>query len=89
MNQVRRRIELDRPAFATTAILPPCSSLEPPHIRGPETSTGVRRLNGYKQALAQAGRRVIDDYVITEFKGDMETKQRGAEAMRQLLSLKP
>jgi LacI family transcriptional regulator len=59
------------------------------HIRGPETSTGVRRLNGYKQALAQAGRRVIDDYVITEFKGDMETKQRGAEAMRQLLSLKP
>jgi LacI family transcriptional regulator len=59
------------------------------HIRGPETSTGVRRLNGYKQALAQAGQRVIDDYVITEFKGDIETKQRGAEAMRQLLSLKP
>jgi LacI family transcriptional regulator len=59
------------------------------HIRGPETSTGVRRLNGYKQALAQAGQRLIDDYVITEFKGDIETKQRGAEAMRQLLSLKP
>ena len=59
------------------------------HIRGPETSTGVRRLNGYKQALAQAGQRVIDDYVITEFKGDIETKQRGAEAMRRLLSLKP
>ena len=59
------------------------------HIRGPETSTGIRRVDGYKQALADAGQRVVDDYIITEFKGDIETKQRGAEAMRQLLSLKP
>lgn len=59
------------------------------HIRGPETSTGVRRLEGYKQALVQAGFKVIDDYIITERKGDVETKQRGAEAMRQLLTLKP
>jgi LacI family transcriptional regulator len=59
------------------------------HIRGPETSTGMRRVDGYKQALAEAGQRVVDDYIITEFKGDIETKQRGAEAMRQLLSLKP
>jgi LacI family transcriptional regulator len=58
------------------------------HIRGPETSTGIRRVDGYKQALAEAGQRVVDDYIITEFKGDIETKQRGAEAMRQLLSLK-
>ena len=59
------------------------------HIRGPETSTGIRRVEGYKQALAQAGVRVNDDYLISEHKGDVETKQRGAEAMRQLLSLKP
>ena len=59
------------------------------HIRGPETSTGVRRLEGYRQALVQAGLKVIDDYIITERKGDIETKQRGADAMRQLLSLKP
>jgi LacI family transcriptional regulator, galactose operon repressor len=59
------------------------------HIRGPETSTGIRRVEGYKQALAQAGLRVLDGYIITERKGDVETKQRGAEAMRQLLSLKP
>jgi LacI family transcriptional regulator, galactose operon repressor len=58
------------------------------HIRGPETSTGVRRLEGYKQALVQAGLKVIDDYIIAERKGDVETKQRGAEAMHQLLSLK-
>jgi LacI family transcriptional regulator len=46
-------------------------------------------VEGYKQALTQAGLRVLDDYIITEHKGDVETKQRGAEAMRQLLSLKP
>jgi LacI family transcriptional regulator len=59
------------------------------HIRGPETSPGIRRVDGYKQALAQAELRVHDGYIITERKGDVETKQRGAEAMRQLLSLKP
>ena len=59
------------------------------HIRGPETSPGIRRMEGYKRALAQGGLKVMDDYIITERKGDVETKQRGAEAMRQLLSLKP
>ena len=58
------------------------------HIRGPETSTGMRRLDGYKQALTQASLAIVDAYVITERKGDVETKQRGADAMRQLLSLK-
>ncbi len=59
------------------------------HIRGPETSPGVRRLEGYKNALAQANLKVLDDYIITERKGDVETRQRGAEAMRQLLELDP
>ena len=59
------------------------------HIRGPETSTGLRRLEGYRTALANARLKMNDDYIITELKGDVETKQRGAEAMRQLLDLKP
>lgn len=58
------------------------------HIRGPETSTGIRRVEGYKQALAEAELRVLDGYIITERKGDVETRQRGADAMRELLSLK-
>jgi LacI family transcriptional regulator, galactose operon repressor len=58
------------------------------HIRGPETSPGTRRLEGYRRALTQTGFRVIDDYIITEPKGDVDTRQRGAEAMRRLLSLK-
>jgi LacI family transcriptional regulator len=59
------------------------------HIRGPETSPGVSRVEGYKRALTQAGIKVLDDYIISEHKGDIETKQRGSEAMGQLLSLKP
>lgn len=59
------------------------------HIRGPETSPGIRRVEGYRRALTQSGLKVIDDYIITEPKGDVETRQRGAEAMRQLLCLKP
>lgn len=59
------------------------------HIRGPETSPSTRRVEGYKRALAQAGLKVVDDYLITERKGDVETKQRGAEAMSQLLRVKP
>jgi len=58
------------------------------HIRGPETSTGIRRLDGYKRALVRAGLTVTNDYIIAERKGDVGTKQRGAEAMGQLLSLK-
>ena len=59
------------------------------HIRGPETSPGVRRVEGYKRALTQGGLKIIDDYIISEPKGDVEARQGGAEAMRQLLSLKP
>jgi len=59
------------------------------HIRGPETSPAIRRVEGYKRALRQNDLKVLDEYIISEPKGDVETKRRGAEAMRQLLSLKP
>jgi LacI family transcriptional regulator len=59
------------------------------HIRGPETSPGVRRLEGYKRALSQNGLRPIDEYIIAEPKGDVESRQRGRDAMRELLKLKP
>jgi LacI family transcriptional regulator len=58
------------------------------HIRGPETSPGIQRLEGYKRALGQNGKNVIDEYVIFEPKGDVGSKQSGAEAIRQLLSCK-
>jgi LacI family transcriptional regulator len=59
------------------------------HIRGPETGPGIRRLAGYKRALAHTGRKLDENYIIPEPKGDVETRQRGAEAMAQLLSRKP
>jgi LacI family transcriptional regulator len=59
------------------------------HICGPEISPGLRRMEGYKRALAQAGMKVMDDYIVTQQKGDVGTKQGGAESMRQLLSLDP
>jgi LacI family transcriptional regulator len=59
------------------------------HICGPEISPGIRRMEGYKRALTQARMKVMDDFIITQRKGDVGTKQGGAEAMRQLLSLEP
>jgi LacI family transcriptional regulator len=59
------------------------------HIRGPQTSPGIRRVEGYKRALTQNGIKVNEDYIITEPTGDVETRQRGADAMRQILSLRP
>ena len=46
-------------------------------------------MEGYKRALVQAGMKVTDDFIIMQRKGDVGTKQGGAEAMRQLLSLEP
>jgi len=57
------------------------------HIRGPEISPGLQRLEGYKRALGQSGMEIVDEYVITERKS--EQGRRGAEAMRELLNLKP
>lgn len=59
------------------------------HIRGPETSPGHRRLDGYKRALDEVGLSITNDYIIAEPKGDVETRQRGADAIRRLLGLDP
>src|SRR5512140_88870 len=50
------------------------------HIRGPETSTGLQRLKGYKRTLAKNGVEVRPEYVIADGKGDVETRQRGRQA---------
>ena len=50
------------------------------HICGPEISPEIRRQEGYEQALAQAGMKVIDDYIITQRKGDIGTKRGGTQS---------
>jgi LacI family transcriptional regulator len=59
------------------------------HIRGPETSTGSQRLNGFRRALSEHGMTVKPEYVIPESKGDVETQKRGFAAMKKLLELEP
>ena len=59
------------------------------HIRGPETSPGSQRLQGYKRALERNGIPLRPEYVIAEPKGDVESRQRGGAAMLELLRLEP
>src|SRR5690349_12555998 len=59
------------------------------HIRGPETSPGMQRLRGYKRTLERSGMKVLPEYIIAEPKGDVDTRRRGAEAMRKLLRTDP
>ena len=59
------------------------------HIRGPETSPGLARLAGYKQALVRRKITINDGYITSVRKVDVDSKQRGAEAMAELLRLKP
>lgn len=55
------------------------------HIRGPQISTGLGRLAGYRQALSRHGLRAASRYVLAGDSGD----STGYEAMRRLLALDP
>ena len=55
------------------------------HIRGPQISTGLGRLAGYRQALSHHGLRVASRYILAGDSGD----STGYEAMRRLLALDP
>jgi LacI family transcriptional regulator len=46
-------------------------------------------LEGYRRALLQAGLTIREDYIINESKGDVQTRRRGADAMRELLNCRP
>jgi LacI family transcriptional regulator len=59
------------------------------HIRGPEVSTGIGRLEGYRRALARHGLTPGDGYVVELRSGDDAGDVSGYEAMRQLLELAP
>ena len=59
------------------------------HIRGPEVSTSIGRLTGYKRALAQHGLEVPDGYLVREETGDEGGDTSGYEAMKKLLAITP
>ena len=59
------------------------------HVRGPKTSTGIERLQGYRKALAAHGLEFLDNYVVAGNSGDARPQDSGYEAMAQLLSVQP
>jgi LacI family transcriptional regulator len=59
------------------------------HIRGPEVSTAIGRLEGYRRALARHGMTPAAEYLIELKSGDDAGDISGYEAMRKLLELRP
>ena len=59
------------------------------HIRGPEISTALGRLAGYRRALARHGLEVPAGYIQTENTSDNAGDISGQEAMQRLLSMEP
>lgn len=59
------------------------------HIRGRENSAGIRRFEGYRQALQARGVPCEERYVVARAHVDIGSEEQGAEAMRLLLAEKP
>lgn len=59
------------------------------HISGRENSPGIRRFDGYKQALHNAGIPYREEYVVSGVRVDTQSTEHGAEAMRILLQRNP
>lgn len=57
------------------------------HIRGPEHSTGRRRLKGFLDTLAKHGRSVPPEYIVSAQRVDVDGKNHGAEALKELIQL--
>jgi len=59
------------------------------HIRGPEVSTALGRLEGYRQALARHGVDAPASYIVRGPRGDDAADTSGYDAMQQLLRARP
>jgi LacI family transcriptional regulator len=58
------------------------------HLRGPENSTGLGRLQGYTEAMARHKLRVCPGFISDLRKVDVDSRESGKELMRQILALK-
>jgi LacI family transcriptional regulator len=59
------------------------------HIRGPEVSTALGRLEGYRRVLCRHGLTVPANYIVSPRSSDDAGDLSGYDAMRQLLELEP
>ena len=58
------------------------------HLRGPENSAGIGRLNGYLKTLAKHKIKPLSAYALAPGNADVHSTERGAELTKRLLSLK-
>ena len=59
------------------------------HLRGPETSAGIGRLNGYLKTLSKYTMKSLPGYVFALGTVDVHSTESGAELTKRLLSLNP
>jgi LacI family transcriptional regulator len=59
------------------------------HLRGPETSAGIGRLNGYLKTLAKYKTKSLPGYVFATGMVDVHSTESGAELTKRLLGLTP
>jgi LacI family transcriptional regulator len=59
------------------------------HLRGPETSAGIGRLNGYLRTLAKYKTKSLPGYVFATGMVDVHSTESGAELTKRLLGLTP
>jgi len=59
------------------------------HLRGPETSAGIGRFNGYRKTVAKYKLKILPGYVLGLGTVDVHSTERGAELTKQLLDLNP
>ena len=59
------------------------------HLRGPETSPGIGRLNGYLSALRKNKMTPLPGYVTVPRMVDVNSRESGVDLMKQLIKLKP
>lgn len=57
------------------------------HLRGPETSPGIGRLNGYLKAMAKFKMKSLPGYVSAPRMADVHSKESGEEQTKKLLAL--
>lgn len=74
---------------AATEHLITCGCQRIAHLRGPDVSTGIGRLRGYREALGGHAMEVRSDYVAELKSGDDCSEQHGYDAMKRLLALTP
>jgi LacI family transcriptional regulator len=58
------------------------------HVRGPDHSPGIRRLEGYVHALGRYGRKPLPGYVVEGQTVDVRGLESGGKAVNSLLKLK-